>query len=75
MLGRLVPDYFPKIFGKNENEGLDIDASRAAFEKVAKEINDTHEKKLSLDEIIYGCVLYSVFCVLVSSRGSPSWMA
>jgi 5-oxoprolinase (ATP-hydrolysing) len=75
MLGRLVPDYFPKIFGKNENEGLDIDASRAAFEKVAKEINDTHEKKLSLDEIIYGCVLYSVFRVLLSSRGSPSWMA
>lgn len=59
MLGRLVPDYFPKIFGKSENEGLDVEASRAAFERVAKEINDTHEKKLSLDEIIYGCA----YCV------------
>ncbi|EIN04199.1 5-oxoprolinase [Punctularia strigosozonata HHB-11173 SS5] len=56
MLGRLVPDYFPKIFGKSESEGLDVEASRVAFEKVAKEINDTHEKKLSLDEIIYGFI-------------------
>lgn len=54
MLGRLIPDYFPKIFGKTEKEPLDIDASKVLFEKVAEEINASHEKKLSLDEIIYG---------------------
>jgi 5-oxoprolinase (ATP-hydrolysing) len=54
MLGRLIPDYFPKIFGKSEKEPLDVEASRVLFEKVAEEINASHEKELSLDEIVYG---------------------
>ncbi|KAF9466756.1 5-oxoprolinase [Collybia nuda] len=56
LLGRLIPDYFPKIFGKSEKEPLDIEASQSAFEKVAREINDSHEKQLSLDEIVYGFI-------------------
>ncbi|KAF8063458.1 Hydantoinase/oxoprolinase-domain-containing protein [Lyophyllum atratum] len=56
ILGRLIPDYFPKIFGKSEKEPLDVQASKAGFEKVVKEINDSHEKDLSLDEIIYGFI-------------------
>jgi len=56
LLGRLIPDYFPKIFGKSEKEPLDTDASRVAFEKVAKEINESHEMSLDLDEIVYGQV-------------------
>jgi len=66
LLGRLVPDYFPKIFGKTEKEPLDVEASRTAFEKLAEEINATQDKKLSLDEIIYGFVELSLFlfCLL-----------
>ncbi|KIJ95613.1 hypothetical protein K443DRAFT_322374 [Laccaria amethystina LaAM-08-1] len=57
LLGRLIPDYFPKIFGKSEKEPLDVEASRVAFEKVAKEINDSHpELVLSLHEIVYGFI-------------------
>ncbi|KAI0808216.1 5-oxoprolinase [Fomes fomentarius] len=58
VLGRLVPDYFPKIFGKSEKEPLDIEASRAAFDKLAQEINATvtEEKKMDLDEIVYGFI-------------------
>jgi 5-oxoprolinase (ATP-hydrolysing) len=58
MLGRLLPDYFPKIFGKSEKEPLDVEASRAAFEKLARQINDEseHEREMELDEIVYGCV-------------------
>ena len=59
MLGRLVPDYFPKIFGKSAKEPLDVDASRAGFEALAKEINATYDKNLELDEIVYGCVVLS----------------
>ena len=63
LLGRLIPDYFPKIFGKSEKEPLDVEASRVAFEKVAKEINDNHpELVLSLDEIVYGFVFSSTPC-------------
>ena len=57
LLGRLIPDFFPKIFGKSEKEPLDVEASKSLFEKVAKEINESHEKRLSLDEIVYGCGL------------------
>ena len=61
LLGRLMPDYFPKIFGQSEKEPLDVEASRTAFEKLAKEINATNDKELSLDEIVYGCISFSFF--------------
>lgn len=56
VLGRLIPDYFPKIFGKSENEPLDAVASQTAFEALAREINETQERPLELDEIVYGWV-------------------
>jgi 5-oxoprolinase (ATP-hydrolysing) len=56
LLGRLIPDYFPKIFGKSEKEPLDSEASRVAFEKVAKEINESQEMNLGLDDIVYGFI-------------------
>jgi hypothetical protein len=61
LLGRLIPDYFPKIFGQSEKEPLDVDASRTAFEKLAKEINAGNDKELSLDEIVYGCISFFFF--------------
>ena len=59
LLGRLIPDYFPRIFGTNENEPLDVLASKTAFEQVAAEINENSHangggNKLELDEIVYG---------------------
>lgn len=56
LLGRLIPEYFPKIFGKSEKEPLDVDATRREFEQLAKNINESSANELSLDEIIYGCV-------------------
>ncbi|KAJ3490111.1 hypothetical protein NLI96_g1665 [Meripilus lineatus] len=56
ILGRLIPDYFPKIFGKSEKEPLDSEASRIAFEKLASEINESQDKKIDLDEIVYGFI-------------------
>ncbi|KAF6743162.1 5-oxoprolinase [Ephemerocybe angulata] len=59
LLGRLVPDFFPKIFGKSEKEPLDTDAARVAFEKVVIEVNESLEGRdheLSLDEVVYGFI-------------------
>ncbi|KAK7866095.1 hypothetical protein R5R35_011613 [Gryllus longicercus] len=39
-LGRLLPEYFPKIFGPGENEPLDQDATNKSFEKLTQEINE-----------------------------------
>ncbi|KAJ8517891.1 hypothetical protein ONZ45_g4997 [Pleurotus djamor] len=56
LLGRLIPEYFPKIFGKSEKEPLDEEASRKAFEPLVKEINESHEHELSFDEVVYGFI-------------------
>ena len=58
VLGRLHPDYFPKIFGVNENESLDLEASRKAFEKITEEINSyADDRKLpekTLEDVALG---------------------
>jgi 5-oxoprolinase (ATP-hydrolysing) len=55
LLGRLIPDYFPKIFGKSEKEPLDLAATMTAFEKLSKEINHSHDgEDFTLDEVAYG---------------------
>lgn len=68
VLGRLLPEFFPKIFGKNENEGLDIEASKKLFEKLTNEINvelkgdnsaagsDGSKGDMSMDEVAYGFI-------------------
>jgi 5-oxoprolinase (ATP-hydrolysing) len=40
VLGRLQADYFPRIFGPNENEPLDYQGARAAFEKLLVQVNE-----------------------------------
>jgi len=39
VLGRILPEYFPKIFGPNENEPLDQAASFDRLTELADEIN------------------------------------
>lgn len=61
VLGRLLPDHFPKIFGKTEDQPLDRDASIAAFETLRKEINAHNVahgtgKEMSLDEVAIGFI-------------------
>ena len=34
LLGRVIPEYFPKIFGKSEREALDYEATKQAFEQL-----------------------------------------
>ncbi len=40
MTGKLIPDFFPKIFGPDQNEALDADAVRDGFEALAAEVGD-----------------------------------
>ena len=60
-LGRLLPDFFPKIFGKSENEGLDERASEVLFQELTDQINkevadDNEGKKMTSDEVAYGFI-------------------
>ncbi|KAG0347318.1 hypothetical protein BG004_007975 [Podila humilis] len=66
VLGRLNPEYFPKIFGPKENEGLDIHIARLKFETLTKEINEYMAKDkaaeglkwtpMTVDEVAYGFI-------------------
>ncbi|CAD7088774.1 unnamed protein product [Hermetia illucens] len=60
MLGRLLPRYFPKIFGPKENEELDVQATRRNFEALRTEINiylkEKENRELSLEEVAMGFI-------------------
>jgi len=40
MVGKLIPEFFPQIFGPQQNLPLDADAVRSAFAALAKQIGD-----------------------------------
>ncbi|KAI1878643.1 hypothetical protein JX265_002820 [Neoarthrinium moseri] len=53
-LGRLLPEFFPKIFGKNEDEGLDVEASKKVIQELTDQVNKETGKNMTLDEVAYG---------------------
>ena len=62
LLGYVIPDYFPSIFGPSEDQPLDVDATREKFKKLAVQINshrktqDPSAKDMSIEEIALGFV-------------------
>jgi 5-oxoprolinase (ATP-hydrolysing) len=52
MVGKLIPDFFPKIFGPAQNQPLDAEAVRAAFAAMAKEIGDGRSSEQVADGFI-----------------------
>lgn len=58
LLGRLLPESFPKIFGPNEDESLDVESTRKEFEKLTAEINSGLEKErqMTADEVAFGFI-------------------
>lgn len=46
----------PKIFGPNEDEGLDIEASKSLFDQLANQINAGKSDKLSVEEVAAGFI-------------------
>ena len=55
-LGRLLPAYFPKIFGPNENEALDVDITRQRFTELAAQINAETNQNKGPEEIALGFI-------------------
>ncbi len=56
VLGRLVPEHFPSVFGKNEDQPLSTPASRKVFEELMKRIHSLTGKKRSMEEVAYGFI-------------------
>ena len=74
ILGRILPDYFPKIFGKTENEELDKSSTRKAFENLSESINvylkeNDKNQSMTIDEIAYGFIrVANEVCKMISSH-------
>lgn len=60
MLGRIVPELFPKIFGKNADQPLDVGATQQAFGQLTAAINDEMKNKgepeLSPEQVAEGFI-------------------
>ena len=59
-LGRLVPKYFPKIFGKDKNLDLDKEAVIREFLTLGDSINmfclDNSRDKMTIEEVALGFI-------------------
>ncbi|CAH6723255.1 5-oxoprolinase [[Candida] jaroonii] len=74
MCGRILPQYFPQIFGPNENEPLDTDIVEKKFQELAETINKDGSKYTAF-EVALGFLKVANFQmakpirVLTESRG------
>ena len=62
-LGRLLPEFFPKIFGETEDQPLDYEATKLAFEELTKQVNEFELKRnpegailKTTEEVAYGFI-------------------
>lgn len=56
MLGRLIPEYFPKIFGPTKDQPLQKELSCNKMQELCELINRDYTVKKSMAEIAYGFV-------------------
>ncbi|KAL4879118.1 Hydantoinase B/oxoprolinase-domain-containing protein [Aspergillus karnatakaensis] len=54
--GRLLPQYFPKIFGKNEDEPLDLEVVKEKFTELAAQISRDTGQKRTAEEVAMGFI-------------------
>ena len=68
VLGRILPEFFPSIFGEDEKQPLDSEASKQALQKIAHEVNEqaksTGQPEKSVEEV---CRLSCSHCSMKSS--------
>ncbi|DBA91131.1 hypothetical protein WJX77_000744 [Trebouxia sp. C0004] len=60
VLGRILPEFFPSIFGEDEKQPLDVEASKQALQKIAHEVNEqaksTGQPEKSVEEVAMGFI-------------------
>uniref|UniRef100_A0A8D0DB29 5-oxoprolinase, ATP-hydrolysing n=1 Tax=Sander lucioperca TaxID=283035 RepID=A0A8D0DB29_SANLU len=58
-LGRLLPSFFPKIFGPGENEPLSLEETMKHFHHLTREINlflSSNQSQMSVEEVAMGFI-------------------
>ena len=60
MVGKLMPDFFPRIFGPKQDQPLDADAVRAGFDTLARKVNGSLGGERASEEIADGFIKIAV---------------
>jgi 5-oxoprolinase (ATP-hydrolysing) len=60
ILGRLQADHFPKVFGPNANQSLDLEIVEEKFRNLADEIKITTGKQISVEDVAIGFLRIAV---------------
>ena len=68
VLGRIQPEYFPKVFGTDGEAPLDVEASVSRFEELAKEIRSTTGIESSAIEVAAGGLRVAVDAMVRAIR-------
>lgn len=60
MLGKLQPDYFPKVFGPNADQPLDVEAVRRGFTEMAASIEQQTGQAYTPEQVAEGFLTIAV---------------
>ncbi|MBX9687594.1 MAG: hydantoinase B/oxoprolinase family protein [Candidatus Obscuribacterales bacterium] len=60
LLGRIQPDYFPRLFGPKADEALDLRAVQRKFEELSAEIQKQTGDRRGPEEVAYGFIKIAV---------------
>jgi 5-oxoprolinase (ATP-hydrolysing) len=60
LLGRLQPEYFPKVFGKDGTQSLDLKSTQIKFEKLLREVNEKQSRRLTIEQAAEGFIEIAV---------------
>ena len=63
ILGKLNPELFPKVFGKNANQQIDVNIVKEKFNVLAKEISNATKKAVSPIEVAEGFLSIAIECM------------
>ena len=64
VLGRVIPEHFPNIFGPNEDEPLDLEGARAAFRALADKNEEANGR--TAEELAYGFIQVSFPVIIIA---------
>lgn len=60
LLGRIHPDLFPQVFGPDGQQGLDMEAARAGFMRLAREVRADGGAAISAEQVAEGFLRVTV---------------
>jgi len=60
MLGKIQPEHFPKLFGPNADEALDVEAVRARFAEMAEQIHAATGDRRTPEQVAEGFIQIAV---------------